>query len=180
MTDPGILRADGGAVSTLYGRTPTYHEAKLLAAVGRLGPQAGIRRLAREAGLDEPEANMLRHRLRSMGAWPGPPPRETAQARRDRLVRAWHADNPELGGEERAARQRELWAALAAVGGEHATGELLALCDDVEPFVAVFSARARPTQTDHPRHSGNARRVAALRALNARRFPRRVGKAVGP
>ena len=167
-------------MSTTNGRTPTYHETALLAAVGTFGPGASLRRLAEEAGLEEPDAIRIRRRLRSLGLWPGPPPRETAQARRDRLVRSWHADNPELGGEERAARQRELWEVLAAVGGEHATGELLALCDDLEPHVAVFSSRARPTQTDHPRNGGNARRIAGLRALNARRFPRRAGKAVGP
>lgn len=95
------------------------------------------------------------------------------------LVTAWHRDNPTLNGKARQRRQRELWDALAATGGEHDTGELLALCDDVEPFVVVFD-RTVPSGVRgclHP--DDNRSRIAYLRALNARRFGTRARKAVG-
>ena len=83
------------------------------------------------------------------------------------LVTAWHRDNRTLFGEARQARQRALWDALASAGGEHDTGDLLAVCDDVGPFVAVFEWGE---QTLCPRAKGNPERLAGLRKLNLERF----------
>lgn len=100
-------------------------------------------------------------------------------SRLDNLVIGWWRDNAKLHGAEREARHRELYDALAAVGGEHATATLLAICDDVLPYVAVFDT-AGPGRRNDPTWLlavGNPPRVASLRALNARRFG--AGRAAG-
>jgi hypothetical protein len=98
------------------------------------------------------------------------------------LVKAWHEDNPTLRGEARQARQRGLWDALATAGGIHNTGELLAICDDVEPFVVVLELAGEGTcfsNCTHFRSPGNRRRITALCALNTQRFaPARKAVAV--
>ena len=93
----------------------------------------------------------------------------------ENCIRAWHRDRRDVFGPDRTARQRELYDALAAVGGERHLGDLLAVCDDVEPLVVIFdvtrricTSRQDPT---HLRAHGNANRVERLRDLNARRFP---------
>jgi hypothetical protein len=97
----------------------------------------------------------------------------------DGLVNRWWRDNRSLLGVDREARQQALWDALAAVGGEHEAPGLLALCDDVAPFVVVLSRDGAGTRNDPTHINGhtNANRVAYLRTLNASRFGPKAGRA---
>lgn len=86
------------------------------------------------------------------------------------LIEAWHRDNGRLFGRKRRSRQREIYNALLAVGGEATTGTLLAICDDIEPHVAVFDhADLRADSCLSVTGKGNHLRLASLRRRLAER-----------